>query len=232
MMLHAGDRRRAVLPFLYFLMLGMAFFLDFAAGFIGSLVPHYNLWGWAAWYMGPPLSVLLILQIVRMASVPSWWNGWVLLLIPAAALAARLLAAGDRDCIFPGDCAVFRDWLTITGLLAGGASLLTIWAHRGLLNGLQAEKTGKDRYWLVLTLIVMNIFFLGAMLLSLTPAMTEGQAHVVRTLLGLGFVYLAGTSLFRIYPQAVQTVPRREDGAMTSQERDLAARIEGLLDRE
>lgn len=233
MLLHAGDRRRAVLPFLYFLVLGGAFFLDFAARFISGIVPHYAVWEWAAWYMGPPLSVLLILQIARISAMPSWLNGWVLLLIPLSGAAAWGFARRDKTCSFPHDCMIFQDWLTLAGLIAGGVSLLTIWAHRGLLDGMKAEKAGKDRYWLILTLICMNSLFLGAMLVSLTPAMDETAAHIIRTLLGLSFLYLAGTSLFRIYPQAVQIVSRRPGtGIMSTQERLLAERIETLLDRD
>lgn len=233
MLFHAGDWRRAVVPFLYFLVIAVAFFLDFAGNFIRAFVPSYDVWEWAAWYMGPPLSVLLIIQIARIARPPALWEGWVLLLIPVAGLGARGLAGLDQNCAFPGDCGIFADWLTVTGLIAGGISLLTLWAHRGLLRGLKAEKAGKDRYWLVLTLVMMNILFMAAMLLSLTPSVSMADAHVIRTVLGLGLVYLAGTSLFRIYPQAVQIVAsRREDGAMNAQERALAARIEGLLERE
>jgi AraC-like DNA-binding protein len=66
------------------------------------------------------------------------------------------------------------------------------------------------------------------MLFSLTPALDLNDMHLIRTFLGLGLVYIAGTSLFRIYPQAVQIV-ERADREMNPEEKTIAQRIEGLL---
>jgi AraC-like DNA-binding protein len=58
---------------------------------------------------------------------------------------------------------------------------------------------------------------------------------LVRTVLGLGFVYIVGTSLFRIYPQAVQVEMKsvQQQGVTSAplslQERDLALKIEKLM---
>lgn len=229
MAFRSGDIRRALLPALYFLVLGTAFFLDFAGRFIGETFSSYPVWQWAAWFMGPPLSVLLIVQIAQITRMPSLLNLWVLTLVPAAWLAARLLAGLDSDCAFPDSCPVFREWLVVTGLSVGALSLLTIWAHRGLLAGLSGDRAGKDRYWLVLTLVFLNLSFLAVMLLSLTPVLAYDEVHIIRTVLGLGFVYLAGTSLFRIYPQAVVTVERRRRNVLSGEEQKLIHKIEELI---
>ncbi|MCM2344066.1 MAG: AraC family transcriptional regulator, partial [Alphaproteobacteria bacterium] len=56
------------------------------------------------------------------------------------------------------------------------------------------------------------------------------QAVLARTFLGLGFVYVAGTSLFRIYPQAVLLIQRQERRAQaTPQDHELAAKISDLM---
>ena len=66
------------------------------------------------------------------------------------------------------------------------------------------------------------------MLVSLTPAIDLEDTILIRTFLGLGLVYVAGTSLFRIYPQAVQIV-ERGSREMNPEEKNIAQRIEGLL---
>ncbi len=224
MLFRSGDVKRAVLPFCYFFVLGTAFFLDFSQRYIGDFVSYYDLWQWASWFMGPPLSVLLIVQVAQITRAPLLRHYGVLLFLPAAFMAAFALAQGH-------DRAAIHEWLIVTGLFAGALSMLSIWMNRNLMGDLHREKAGKDRYWLILTLIFINLFFLGTMLMSLSPVLSAGNAGIIRTFLGLGLVYLAGTSLFRIYPQAVQIIVR-EQKAMTKAENALAVQIECLLDRE
>lgn len=229
MLFRAGDIKRAALPAVYFLVLGLAFFLDFARGYIGGLSDYYILAPWAAWFMGPPLSVLLIIQVAQISKVPSLRQFWVLALVPIAGAAGLTVARLDNNCQLPLDCPMLRDWLVVFGLAAGLISIIALWTKRSLLRGLRSEKAGSARYWLILTLIFVNLSFLGVMLLSLTPALAMEPAFMIRTFLGLGLVYIAGTSLFRIYPQAVQLVERRDPDEMNIAEKDVARRIEDLL---
>lgn len=231
MLFRAGDRRRALLPFAYFTVLAAAFFLDFAENFIAELTPYYPIYLWFFWFFGPPLSVLLIIQIAKISETPALPNYWVLFLTPLAYVGAVFMSLQDESCIFPVSCAVLHEWLVIAGLLAGAVAMLAIWGNRGMLDQLYREKAGKDRYWLVLTLVFVNLFFLLTMLASLTPYLSETEAGLIRTFLGIGLVYLAGTSLFRIYPQALSTVARGPQ-EMNSDELALARRIERLLDME
>jgi len=144
------------------------------------------------------------------------------------------MSLSDVSCIFPNYCIVLPDWLIVTGLIAGIASMVSIWTKRELLENMYKEKAGQDRYWLILTLVFVNLFFLAVMLFSLTPALDEETATLIRTFLGLGLVYLAGTSLFRIYPRALNLVPRggaTKEG-MSADDMALALKIEHLLDFE
>jgi AraC-like DNA-binding protein len=231
MAFRAGDARRAALPFAYFLVLGLAFFLDFVGDFVGDVVDFFPVWQWAAWFTGPPLSVLLIAQVARIAQAPTPREFWPLLLIPAAAALSFLLARFDGGCVLPRDCPALQQWLVVTGLAAGLASIAALWSERLILRGLHAEKTGQERYWVALMLIFSNLGFLALMLLSLTPLMapTPEQTALVRTFLGLTLVYLAGTSLFRIYPQTVPIVERKLRPGMTEEEKAIAIRVETLL---
>ncbi len=232
MLFRAGDVRRAAIPFIYFLVIGAAFFLDFAQRFIGELTAYYEIFRWFAWFMGPPLSVLLIVQVARIREVPGPGNFWVLFLTPLAYVVSVFLSLRHPECMFPDRCEVLHEWLVITGLVAGAVSMLTIWAISGMMNELYREKTGKDRYWLILTLIFVNLFFLAMELATLTPMVAPSDIVMIRTVLGLGLVYLASTSLFRIYPQALVLLPRGEkgEGGMSEADLALARKIERLLD--
>lgn len=231
MLFRSGSIKSVFLPGLYFLVLGIAFSFDFGRASVAPLIPGFDIWQWLFWFMGPPLSVLLIIQILQLPSIPALRNFWVLTLTPLAFFFSRLAVEFDPACFHWMSCQVFRDWLVVSGLLAGLVSLLAIWGQRARLNALHNEKAGRDRYWLILTLVFMNLFFLGGMLAGLSPFVDQEHTILIRTIMGLGFVYIAGTSLFRIYPQAVLLIQRGEKKDLSSPGDDeLAARIRELLD--
>ncbi len=229
----SGRLSHAGLPFLYFLVLGTAFFLDLGRAYIADITPHYDMIQWFMWFSGPPLSALLVIQVVQITKLPALHHYWVLFLVPVALGASVFLSTtyGGCEAVSVDACSSLREWLIVCGLVAGAISLLVIWAQRGLFDALFAQKTGKDRYWLILALIFANIFFLGAMFVSLTPAISPADIGLIRSVLGLAFVYLVTTSLFRIYPQAVRVVPRGDrDDILSHKELDVALQIEKLME--
>lgn len=229
MSMRAGRLSRAGLPILYFFVLGIAFFADFGQRSVGEITPYYFYIQWAAWFLGPPLSVLLIIQIARITSTPALKHYWVLLLIPFAFLWARVI--GNVQCVDGEICNDLKSVLIAFGMIAGCISLLAIWGNRGLFSTITSEKTGESRYWLILALIFMNVFFLLSMLLSVSLNIAEQQIMLIRTILGLGFVYLVGTSLFRIYPQAVR-IEETKISPLSSEETAIAKKVESLLSLE
>ena len=224
MLFRSGSIKSIFLPGAYFLVMAGAFAFDFGRGSVAPLIPGFMIWEWALWFMGPPLSVLLILQILQLPNMPPLRHFAVLLLLPVAFMLSHVLTG-------EGDATEFSAWLVVTGLVAGLLSMASIWAQRKRLSSLKQEKAGRDRYWLIMTLVFMNLCFLGLMLLSLTFGEVAEQMVLVRTLLGLGFVYVAGTSLFRIYPQAVLLIQRGEKRAdPTPLDAELTAKIKDLID--
>ncbi len=233
MLFRSGSIKSVFLPALYFLVLAGAFAFDFGRDSVSTLIPHFEIWGWALWFMGPPLSVLLILQILQLPTMPALKHLWVLLLVPTALALSHGLAGLDTNCAsMHDDCTVFDDWLVVTGLVAGLTSMVAIWFQRNRLTSLKQEKAGRDRYWLIVTLVFMNLLFLGLMLASLTTFVSAEQINLARTFLGLGFVYVAGTSLFRIYPQAVLLIQRGTRRAETAGtfDNDLLGKIRDLIE--
>jgi len=220
MLFRAGRLSRAGLPLFYFLILGAAFFFNGAERFIADISVNYNDIQWVLWFMGPPISVLLIIQIARIKRLPGLKNYWVLFLIPMAYWAVKAMDI---------DLELRPQFFVVAGLLAGGVSLLAIWGKRSLYRSLHTEKTGKDRYWLILALIIMNITFLAFMLASITLPIENTDIRLVQTILGLAFVYLMNTSLFRIYPTAVQLNERRKEERLSKADTEIAKTIETLL---
>ncbi len=226
-----GDIKRVVVPVLYFVVLGLAFFTDFARAYIGDVTPYYDVIRWTAWFYGPPLSVLVILQVAQITKLPSLAEWSILLIVPAALLLSSVMVPYTSDCEVLLECDVYYDWLDITGLISGAASLLFIWMHRNLFEDLLKQKTGKERYWLILALIILNIFFLVSMSLRFGGQDFGIDTTLIRTVLGLSFIYLVTTSLFRIYPQVLTlAASKKKDDGLSKEEEAVAKKIQDLLD--
>lgn len=234
MVFRAGNWRRALLPSAYFLLVGCAFFMDFAKGFIQEAIYDYELILWALWFAGPPLSVLLIIQIAQIKNMPVIWDYWVLLLIPLSYVSAHYIVEINDLCVEqPAPCHSFHEWLVITGLFAGAISVTQIWIKRGLLDNLSSKAADRERFWLIWMLIGINLMFLAIMLMSLSPVLLPEQAVLARTILGLGFVYLSGTSLFRIYPQALHLISIEERrNKLSDGDQKIVDQIKELLQRD
>jgi len=234
MAFRSGDFTRAAVPFLYFFVLAAAFLLDFGQRFLMPHVPYYALVQWGTWFYGPPLAALLVYQLLHITRAPPVQAFWVLFLIPAAWFAARYMALQDQLCLMPDHCPMMNEWLVVMGIGAGVLSMLAVWSRRDIVAELHSQKVGKDRYWLVLTLILVTLGFLAATLLGLTPVMNAADAEMTRKFLGIACAYLAGTSLFRIYPQAMYIVDRAAAPAqeLNADEIDIARKIEHKIEME
>ena len=231
MLFRSGRISRGSLALLYFLVLGLAFLSDFMHNTLPEISENHFYAQWFFWFLGPPLSVLLIIQITQINQAPAFRHYWVLGLLPAAYLISMLVVNKTGECaIYSPPCEDLRDWLTLTGLFAGSISLLTIRLKQSVFPKITAQRVGRDRYWLILALILANIGFLFVMLASLNKNLAFQDIVLLRTVLGLGFVYLLTTSLFRIYPQAVQVMSAaNKDEDLSKEEQILAQKIEKLL---
>ena len=88
----------------------------------------------------------------------------------------------------------------------------------------------KERFWLIVAIIFLNVLLLGLLLLDIMSVMTNNDVNLIKTLVGIGFVYLASTSLFRIYPQAVQIVDATQKAVpLSTDDQILITGIEHLL---
>ena len=234
MLFRADKLKNAGVPFLYFFTIGAAFFLDFSWRFLSEISPYYEIWGLVLWFAGPPLSVLVIMQMVKSGHEALRHYYWVLCLPALAFIGAYGLAFISEDCQAEGmivDCGDFKIWLVLCNILTGGASLLVLWLKKDLFRQARAQKFGRERYWLILTILINNIFFLALMFSYFNTDISGGDIGRIRTLIGLVFIYLITTSLFRVYPQSLF---KDAAGVSSLSESDqaLADKIAGLLEYE
>lgn len=225
-----GQFSQAFLPIVYFSVLALAFALQLSLRLEDIKEPlEFALW--LAWAMGPPLSYLLIIQVAELTRLPPARDFWALVLIPFAVLGAGGLIRAGNVCDKSGAlvCEAAMDWYYVLGAVAGAIGMFAIVAHKDLLGRMVKTRGGKERFWLVIVLIVSNVAVLAIHLLRTTPAIPTDKADMIRTALGLGFAYLASTILFRIYPTPVQLSRRRRSDDLTVEEEDLARKIRQLM---
>ncbi len=220
MVLRSGSFVNAVIPSLYFLFLGMAFFLDAAADKWREGFDHYEAYQWLFWFSGIPVGALLIFQIANVTKPPRPKYFLLLLLIPITFL--------------PGYFMDEQNVLYVSGLVVGSFSLLAIWLRRDLLDGLHNNpRFGEERFWLIIALIGLSTAFLGFTFAYISEGINAQEWILVRTLIGIAFVYIAATSLFRIYPQVL-----KKEGAealpvqATAADRDILDRLAVLFERD
>lgn len=217
MLLRSGSLINAVIPSLYFLFMGTAFFLDAAAARWAHGFDRYEQFQWLFWYSGVPLGALLIFQIANVTEAPKPKYFLLLLLIPITFL--------------PGYAMDDQNILYVWGLIVGSLALLAIWLRRDLLDGLHNNaRFGRERFWLIIALIGLNTAFLGFTFAYISQGLNDLEWGLLRTVLGIAFVYIAATSLFRIYPQALKTQHAAPEPSGSDQE--LIVRIQALFERD
>lgn len=197
MLLRSGSFISAVIPSLYFASIAGGFFTDAAAGRWKGGFSSYEEFQWLFWFSCIPLGSVLILQVAQITEKPRVRSFAMLLVIPITFLPGYYMDAPEI--------------LYVSGLIVGALSLLAIWLRRDLIDGLHANpRFGEERFWLIISLIVLNVAFLASTLIYVSGGISLGQWMIARTILGIAFVYIAATSLFRIYPQIFRKDAGRE----------------------
>lgn len=180
---------RVGMPVLYFAVLGCAFFFDILSGVVGINGEIYLLVSMLVWLSLVPLSVLLILKLSDMEKPIKLVEYWPLALFVVSVL--TLVLTGVRN----------SQWFALISFMIGGVSLASIWGRQHLFKRLRSGLNGKQRYWLSLSIVFVSTVLLGDALASISGLIDDVEFSLLRTILGLAFVYLAMTSVLRIYPK-------------------------------
>ncbi len=219
MLFRSGSFRNAIIPSLYFVTLGFAFLFDAAAGRWSDGVRYYELFQWFFWISGLPIGTLMLFQLATIGAQ----------LRPSYLLLLLLIPLSFSPVLFTEDVSV----VYVGGLVAGALSLLAVWLRRDLIDGLHKNpRFGEERFWLIMSLIILNTAFLGSTLASISHAIAPEQWILIRTLLGIAFVYISGTSLFRIYPQFFKKSENATAPSPTSADKALLDKLSILIEQD
>lgn len=190
----AKKLKQIIIPCFFFVFLASAFFLNLAQRQWQEIFNAINILQWIGWAIIPSLSVLFMVQIVRIARTPPFFLFLTPLIYPILYFLTKEMFGSEGDVLFAAN---------LGALVFGALNLLLIWLFRDDLTELSSKKNGKERFWLVISLIMMNIGLLTLYFFTFNTALDGFTLDLARTTIGLGFIYLGATGLFRIYPHMV-----------------------------
>ena len=227
----SGPAKPRVLPLIFFFSFAMAFLLDAAASKIAPEIDGYFYVQWFFWFLGPLLSVLLVHQISDIKNTPPIKEYWVLLLLPLSLSLSHLAVSSITSCQSFVNCEEIKNILNILGFMSGVIALLIILSKYQMYKGLRLMKSGRERYWLIISFIILNSLFLGVVFLNLNAQIGAEQTQMIRTIIGAGFVYLVGSSVFKILPEAkkVTVTVAPEDAELSASDQNTIRKIERLF---
>ena len=222
MMLRPTLLWRAGIPILFFCNLLFIFLLSVASSRWSSFFSAYELLQWAGWALCAPLSSILVLRIVAAGKLTVFICFMLLSMVPIAYFSAFLFGADEL---------AIEDWLHVNSIILGTISLLIIWSQRHALDDLRRHKQGRERFYLILCLILLNVGLLTMSFLQVNLWVSVFEAQIIRLILGISFLYVASTTLFRIFPQADISLKQAKEGTiqLSAEELKVATQIEGLL---
>lgn len=216
MLLQTPNRRRALVPSLYYLALGGHFTSLYLGGGPFGTAPDGPLAvALALQCLLPAATALLVLQVVERAPPPRLWLA--VLVVPLPGIALLAMAAFQSDPCAPGDtCWPAWDAFLVTRVIAAGALLLVLqlWLGRWLTERIAGQSRGRERYWLVTALVGLLTLDLLIEFLDLTGLLDHERAVAAATVIALTFVYLVVTLLFRLYPDEASVAEETEGDAI------------------
>lgn len=221
--LRSRDSVRAVYPLLFFFTVGGVFFMAVANSKWQLPDVQYNAMTWFFWAFCAPLSSLLAIQMARITKPPPLLFLPSLLYVPAVYYIFSVISERYDVALLDG--------LYIAGIIIGAVSLLMIWLKRDSLDQLHKRKNGRERFWLIIALITLNILLLAMYFLFLGLPEKTYYLELIRVILGLSVLYVTSTSLFRVYPPIIpiSATSDSQEKELSSADIEIATEIETLL---
>jgi AraC-like DNA-binding protein len=224
LLFRAGRFALAFIPILFFLDLAAALYLDFGVAFFEIEDTDLIKMRFWLWMLLCPLSILFILQFSNLEQPLSVYGYMALVPLLALSLAAHLYSASDT----PDHHVMY-----IAGAIGATLSLPFLWFQKGLLAHVKLGSSGQERFWMILSLIILTIVLISLTYTFVAEKVTYGEYTAIRTVIGLLFVYLSATYLFRIYPPPIRVLTRpvvKEE--LTEEEKKMLEQIEHKLELE
>ena len=178
----------------------------------------------------PPLSFLLIIQCVTGKPPPGFY--WLILTISIGGGPFAYLSIFDKEVCIEDACASSEAIWSLYKIFSASLVFMLLMA---LLPRLQANKHNHNRklayqrYWMVMMMIIFHLTWLILLLVHTAGYVDRSDFLFVRTMLGIVFLYLVFTSVFRVFTQRFVPWYRQ---SLSQYEQVLLKRIHHQLENE
>lgn len=204
LLITAKDFTKSLVPVLFFISLSCCFILPLAS--LLKIDPKGCFY--VALLFGetltPALSFLLIIQFLTSHS--PGWKYWLVLALPLIGGSSFIYGAVFLDEICFDENCVSPDSLKALYFVVSSAALFLLLVMHFTLKGIDISRDDphrRHRYWLALALIGLNLALLAADLAWTSEVITADRSSLIATIIRIGFIYLALTSLFRIFDHTI-----------------------------
>lgn len=200
--------KKAILPFLLFVTLSNQFLLPVVAVFPempGPLTYSVILYNEN---LMPIISFLLILQFIIGRTPPFFM--WGLLAIPFLGTLTFQYYAPDNAayCIQDRNCEDVYKVMVMSRVIVVSTIFVTLVPRLQIvLKRVRKNRLSKNRYWLIVMLIVLNLLSLYLDLLLISGQLDEALFQLSKAITNLLFVYLVFTSVFRVFDHMLKIEP-------------------------
>ena len=149
----------------------------------------------------PVLSFLLVIQFVqgKIPGIPYWLT----FAIPFIGGGPLIYFAATQDIVcLSNDACYSAKYLEDLYRIFGSSlifMLLIFDLQRSGYNMPKRDKNRKHKYWLIITIIFFNVLIIAIDLLHLAGDITVAKVDFIKTSIGLGFVYVVLSSVFRVF---------------------------------
>ena len=220
----------------------IGYFLALACQFVVPLLPVFYLddsyqWLQGALIFGASLisafSFLLIVQFLQ-GHIPSPVY-WLVLAIPTIGGAPFIYAAlqATEVCLDHDVCMV-TDNLRVLYNVASSCLiflLVVMFIARGNARIAIDDADRKHKYWLIVSLVMLNLAITAIDLSEVSGRISEANALLIATVIRIGFIYLVLTSIFRLFYDIFEVqMPGHKDSKLSRNPELDAHLIEQLVE--
>jgi len=223
LVISSKSKSQILVPIIFFMNIFVALIVSFAGFQWEGDYFNLQLIEWLFWSLLPLTATLFSVQLLKINKFPSlgFWF-WPLFYIVAVLILNQFFILYSE----------LRYAFEILAIFSGCFSILFIWLFEGNISLIRKLKNGKERFWVIVCLLLVSIGLMTLILLSLFDILGANQFKYTSIWVALTFTYLGTTSLFRIYPYPVDLKKRVIVQKLTKDELRKAKLIEDLLYRD
>jgi len=211
LLIAGNDKKQEIVPILYFIVLASGSFYFILPPFFenGNLPQWLKFSLLSGDSLLPAISYLLIIQFIIARIPPPLF--WTVILIPILATTPFIYAnlVNTQICVGPNTCISSIYALKLNKIILSSFvfMLLLVVASRLSQKGHDPVTIKHHKYWLIMSLIVFNLFLLGFELFSVRKVMSVTNYQFALGMLKIAFLYMVFSSIFRVYVESFDLKP-------------------------